>query len=140
MKCLWVRLACTVALLLGFAPGAGAGAGAGAAEVTSACAGSSHLAGQCFTVHGRLTACTAVPNARIWIVGTKRVLGVVDAGGSPAGEVLLPPALEDQLFASPPCSKAAFGDFTVCPITRFQPGHMQMVCVVRATRVTVKDW
>jgi len=92
------------------------------------------------TVHGRLTTCTSIPNARIWIIGTKRILGVEDANANPAGDTLLPGALDKEMFALPPCSKAAFGDFTVCPLTPSRPGIMQRVCVSSAANVVIRDW
>jgi hypothetical protein len=104
------------------------------------CRASPALAGGCFTVHARLTACTGIPNARLWIVGTKRILGVVDPRGSPAGAPLLPAALEEAMFSATPCSKAAWGDFTVCPLTPDRPGHMREVCVAEAARVVITDW
>src|SRR4051812_29746175 len=86
------------------------------AEEPSACASSPKLVGQCFTVHGRLRACTGIPNAQIWVIGTKRILGVADAHDDVAGDALLPKWLEEEMFGGTPCSKAAFGDYTVCPL------------------------
>jgi hypothetical protein len=105
-----------------------------------ACAASPLRVGDCFTVHGRLTACTSIPNARIWIIGTKRILGVEDANANPAGESLLPGILAKEMFTLPPCAKAAFGDFTVCPLTPSHPGVMQRVCVASATNIMIRDW
>jgi hypothetical protein len=119
-------------LLLSFA--------ARAQEPPSACATSPLLVGQCLTVHGRLTTCTGIPNATIWVIGTKRIVGVEDAKGNPAGDQLLPGRLDEEMFTSPPCSKAAFGDFTVCPLTPSRPGVMQRVCVARAAKVSIRDW
>ena len=103
------------------------------------CAASPLLTGACFTVHGRLTTCTGIPNATLWVVGTKRILGVVDGKGRPNGDGLLPPALGQEMFASTPCAKAAFGDFTVCPLAPDVPGVMRRVCVVAATRLVIRD-
>ncbi len=105
-----------------------------------ACTASPLRVGDCFTVHGRLTACTSIPNARIWIIGTKRILGIADANGDVAGERLLPGQLDTEMFSGTPCSKAAFGDFTVCPLTPSQPGVMQRVCVTSAAKVVIRDW
>ena len=96
--------------------------------------------GPCFSVHGRLTTCTGIPNARIWVVGTKRILGVTDSKGRPNGDQLLPDRLQDEMFSATPCSKAAYGDFTVCPVTQSQPGHMQSVCIERVAKVSVREW
>jgi hypothetical protein len=111
----------------------------GRAEDT-ACAASPSRVGECFTVHGRLTACGGSPAARIWIVGTQRILGVVAANGHPAGDNQLPEWLEAEMFAATPCSKAAFGDFTVCPLTSDRPGVMRSVCVTSAEKVIIKEW
>ena len=81
-----------------------------------------------------------MPNATIWIVGTNRILGVVDVNGHPAGERLLPGPLDDAMFSATPCSKAAFGEFTVCPLAPDRPGVMRRVCVTSATKVVIKDW
>ena len=108
-------------------------------EEGSNCARTPLRAGECFTVHGRLTTCTGIPNARIWIIGTKRILGVMDAKGHPNGDHLLPQGLEDEMFSATPCSKAAYGDFTVCPLTPSQPGLMQEVCVVSAAKVSLRE-
>ena len=113
---------------------------AAVAEPQQSCAASPRLVGQCFTVHGRLTACTSVPSARIWIVGSKRILGVADAKGDVAGTPLLPGSLEDEMFSGPPCSKAAFGDYTVCPLTPSRPRVMQQVCIDSAARLRIQDW
>jgi hypothetical protein len=111
-----------------------------AGETAPGCAASTRLTGPCFAVHGRLTACTGIPNARIWVIGTQRILGVVDASGNPAGVKLLPGSLDDKMFSSPPCSLAAFGDYTVCPLTVDRPGAMRSVCVARAANLVIRPW
>ena len=114
-----------------------------AQESPSACAASPKLVGQCFTVHGRLLTCNGFPGTTIWIVGSKRILGVTDAMGNVgagSGRVL-PGNLEEQMFGSTPCSKAAFGDYTVCPLAPDEPGVMRLVCVDRAARIRfTNDW
>jgi len=113
---------------------------ADAAEQSAACATSRFRVGECFGVHGRLTTCTGVPNARIWIIWTHRVLGITDADGNPAGRDLLPGNLDRRMFSLPPCEKAAFGDFIVCPLTPSRPRVMQRVCVASATKIIIRDW
>jgi hypothetical protein len=135
------KLACTILSTFLAAAALMVALPARAAEPAQSCATSPKLIGQCFTVHGRLTACTGIPNARIWIVGTKRILGVADVKGDVAGEPLLPGRLDDEMFQATPCSKAAFGDFTVCPLTPSRAGVMQRVCVDRAARLRItEDW
>ena len=104
------------------------------------CAASKLLVGRCFTVHGRMTSCTSVPSVRIWIVGTRRILGVADAEGDVAGQEVLTGKLDREMLTLPPCSKAAWGDFTVCPLTPRRPGVMQRVCLADARKVNVKEW
>ncbi len=104
------------------------------------CAASKLVVGACVTVHGRMTSCNGVPNVRIWVVGTKRILGVADAAGNVAGEQVLTGTLDKEMSTLPPCSKAAWGDFTVCPLTPVRPGVMQTVCLADAKKVTVKEW
>lgn len=133
MSASWASSAVLAAALLVALPAA-------AQDRNEACADSTLLVGECRTVRGRLTACNGVPNARIWIVGTQRIVGVVDAAGKPAGGQLLPGRLGEEMFNATPCSKAAFGDYTVCPITPSRPGVMQRVCVSAASRVTVRDF
>jgi len=106
----------------------------------TACAASPARVGECFTVHGRLTACGGVPTVRIWVIGTKRILGVVAANSHPAGDHLLPPSLEETMFSEPPCSKAAYGDFTICPLSPDRPGVMRMVCMTGARNLVFRDW
>lgn len=106
----------------------------------ASCRASPQRTGDCFTVHGRMTSCTGVPNLRIWIVGTRRVLGVTDAAGNPAGDHIVPPKLDQSLSADGPCGKAAYGDFTVCPLTPDRPGVMRRVCLVEAGRLVVTDF
>jgi hypothetical protein len=109
------------------------------AQEPPSCAGSPALVGQCITLRGRLLTCNGAPSATIWIVGTKRILGVADAKGDVAGERLLPGRLDDEMFGAAPCSKAAFGDYTVCPLTPSRPGIMQRVCIDSAAKLRIRD-
>ena len=111
--------------------------GTAQADELPACASSPNLVGACFKVRGRLTSCTGVPNVRIWVVGTKRILGVADATGNVAGDDLMPQSLDSRFTA--PCDKAAFGDFTVCPLEKDEPGVMRRVCVAKAEHVRFQD-
>lgn len=85
-------------------------------------------------VHGRLWVQrngTLAP--RIWIVGTKRILG-------------LPPAYgDDPLYLPMRFNRLAwdhyiFADFTVIPLTKDEPGVMRMVRIVSAENIIVTDW
>jgi len=59
--------------------------------------------------------------ARIWKIGSHHVLGVVGWEG-----VDLPPEIEAHMSNF---DDVLYGDFRVCPYTREEKGHMQMVCV-----------
>ena len=47
-----------------------------AADAASACKARQDLVDSCHIVHGRLMAYNGTPTFRIWVVGTKRLLGV----------------------------------------------------------------
>ncbi|SRR6266446_45901 len=82
------------------------------------------------TVHGRLTYYNGTPSCRIWIVGTKRLLGVSQSGDEMA---YMPKRLRDLMS----WDREIFADFVVEPLTTYQAGAMQMVRVVSAARIVV---
>jgi hypothetical protein len=84
--------------------------------------------GACYDVHGRLSFWNGAPSTRIWIIGTHRMLGVHDEDNN------LPPNLAKLLKGD--FDDEVFGNFVVCPLTRAQPGVMQMVYVTSASRLT----
>lgn len=120
--------------------------GRGAHAADPSCADSPARVGACFTVHGRLTYSTGIPNYRLWVVGTTRILGVHGAAGHPSDAHQLPDALErwmDEGSDGPPHSRAAFGDFVVCPLEPEAPKVMRRVCVASASRLVFRkdfDW
>ena len=68
------------------------------------------------------------PGVRIWRIGTKRILGVLDGAGSAESDDVLPASLRSQL--GPEWDKyEVYGDFTLCPLKRERPGYMQFVCL-----------
>jgi len=91
-------------------------------------------ASPCFTVRGRLEIWNGTPSVRIWPVGTRRMLGVVTASGSPDGGPLMPPPVQ-ALIDQAPDQGAVYGDYRVCPLTRDQPGRMRAVYILGATRL-----
>ena len=96
------------------------------------CSSSPLLVGQCFEVRGRLALYNGNPSVRIWQVGTKHLLGVVDANGRPFEDFdLLPPEIRMLIPASPDAT-AIYGDYLVCPFERARPGWMQSVCIAGA--------
>src|SRR5215472_13613289 len=88
--------------------------GSAAAE----CADDPHVAGQCFTVHGRLR---LYANLRLylWPVGTKRLLGVEYPPG--LADAPSDPFMPENLRALIKPDVDLFGDFTLCPFTPDEP-------------------
>src|SRR5438094_9241540 len=64
--------------------------------------------GPCFTVRGRMYAANGSPSYRIWVVGTRRILGVHEGVGASACVV---PAPLDSLVGID--DKLVYGDFVV---------------------------
>jgi hypothetical protein len=90
---------------------------------------------QCFVVHGRLEQSNGVPGIRLWRVGTKRVLGVLDCKGKDESPFAIPPAIKK--LAGEYVSVPVLGDYSVCPLTKQRPGRMQMVCIKSATHIAL---
>jgi hypothetical protein len=94
----------------------------------SVCASRSDLAGACFELRGRLSFWNGAPSARIWPVGTRRLLGV--------HADVLPPALAAQ---SRGFDSELWAHYTVCPFTPSRPGHMQFICIEAWRDLTVRQ-
>jgi len=109
---------------------------AAAAPPRSPCRTHPDLVGRCRIVHGRLSVSNGTPSLRIWIVGTRRILGVSEWRMAEWERELLP-ANVWAAFGDHPLDREIFGNFEVCPFTRDRPGWMQMICVARATRLHV---
>ena len=84
------------------------------------------------TVHGRLTYYNGNPSSRIWIVGTKRLLGVRESDDEVP---YMPKPLRDMMS----WDREIFADFVVEPLTPYKPGVMQMVRVVSASKIVVTE-
>jgi len=88
----------------------------------------------CRIVHGRMTLANGAPSVRIWVVGTRRVLGVVQQHESfddlPANIRGLWGAHGDDAM----WSSYLFGNFRVCAITRSKSGWE---CPIFCVSVTV---
>jgi hypothetical protein len=89
------------------------------------------LSARTLRVHGRLSYYNGTPFCRIWIVGTKRVLGIVQS----ENEV---PSIPRELRELMTWDRQIFADFVVEPITTRKVGVMQMVRVLFASNVVVK--
>lgn len=80
----------------------------------------------CFIVRGRLSFSNGTPSARIWRIGTKRMLGVHDD--------VLPGSLDLHMG----WDVEVVGDFFLCPFTHERPDAMQFVCIDSAKNVKYK--
>jgi len=94
------------------------------------------LVGKCFNVRGRLSVYNGTPSIRLWPLGTKRLLGVIDPRDPSAvpGRDTIPESIASKLNFD----KDVFGDFLVCPLTRARPGRMQTVCIESGKDLVVR--
>jgi len=94
------------------------------------------LVGKCFNVRGRLSVYNGTPSIRLWPLGTKRLLGVIDPRDPSAvpGRDTIPESVSSKLNFD----KDVFGDFLVCPLTRARPGRMQTVCIESGKDLVVR--
>ena len=103
-----------------------------------ACRANPERVDACRVVRGRMTIANGNPTFRVWIVGTRRIVGV---HGPSLGETerldILPAAVRAALRADP-FGTQVFGDYEICPLTRERPGWMQMVCLASASRLAVQ--
>jgi|SRR5580700_3365593 hypothetical protein len=114
----------TLAIAIGFLPLLGF---AGEQE-NSGCRKDSRVIAACFTVHGRLSNWNGNPTERIWIVGTKRMLGLREGTS-------LPKVLENKLGSF---DVEVYGDFEFCPFTAEKSGVMQVGCIAGVSNYQVK--
>src|SRR4051812_24139653 len=93
----------------------------------SSCRTRSDVVGKCFRVHGRLSVYNGAPSIRLWPMGTKRLLGIIDPNdtSNAPGPTVLPVEIKNKLD----WDKDVLGDFFVCPLKHQQPGKMQTVCI-----------
>jgi hypothetical protein len=99
--------------------------------------------GQCHWVHGRMALYNGTFSFRIWVIGTHRMLRVVDKDGDNFNDLdQLPPALsralagyrDDVLRLS---SDLVFADYRICAFTRSRHGVMQSVTLEDARHVRI---
>lgn len=112
------------------------GAQSPTAQIAKSCRSRPDLVGKCFTVHGRLSVYNGTPSIRLWPIGTKRLLGVLDPTDISAvpGRNTIPASVASKLDFD----KNVVGDFLVCPLTRSQPGRMQTVCIETGKNLLVR--
>lgn len=96
------------------------------------CEDKSQFVDSCFSIHGRLFVSNGTPGVRIWKVGTKRVLGVVN--DSDTEDRNLPAEIAKIITTD----VHVYGDFEVCPLTKPKPKEMQMVCLMSGKNLTIR--
>ena len=67
----------------------------------------------------------------IWLIGTKRIVGVDESD--------MPEILERYLDMASIDYSYVYGDFEVCPLELDRPGHMRAACVSDAKRLVVQN-
>ncbi len=86
----------------------------------AACKNNPKIIEACYSIRGVLFYANGAPSTRIFVVGTKRILGVRDEeAGMPDYISKLIPNFNDEVH----------GNFVVCPYSKKQAGHMQFVCI-----------
>jgi hypothetical protein len=71
------------------------------------------------------------PSVRVWLVGTKHILGVSEGKYYDPRYCNLPA----EILSKVSWNTHLFGDFVFCPFERSQPGVMQLVCVDSANEL-----
>jgi hypothetical protein len=84
------------------------------------------------TVHGRLSYSNGTPSCRIWIVGTKRILGAAQSDDET-------PSMPKELHRLMTWEREIFADFVIEPLTPYKKGVMQQVRVVSASKIVVTE-
>jgi hypothetical protein len=107
------------------------------APETDSCKRRPDIVGKCFNVHGRLSVYNGTPSIRLWPLGTKRLLGIIDPNdtSNAPGPSILPLEIKNKLD----WNKDVFGDFAVCPLTVAKSGRMQTVCIESARNLTIRE-
>jgi len=86
----------------------------------------------CFTHHGRLSSQNGTA-LKIWLVGTKRVVGLENDVDE------LPSVVKKYLDMTSIDHSYIYGDFEICPVEKDSPGHMRRVCVTGAQKLVVEN-
>jgi len=106
----YVRFATFLGMLIAWSPALPA--------ADYACGTHPAIVAPCFELRGRLSFWNGTPSARIWRVGTPRLLGIHHDE--------LPPDLASRMSGF---DTEAWGTFKLCPFTKERPGRMQFVCI-----------
>ncbi|NIJ66177.1 hypothetical protein FHR20_003139 [Sphingomonas leidyi] len=86
--------------------------------------------GQCQWVRGGFYVANGSGINRLWVRGTKHVLNLHD------GDERVPPAIR-RFWSGRPFGNRLWGEFYVCALARYVPGHMQRVHILRTRRTLV---
>ena len=87
-----------------------------------------HQVGKCGWVHGRFSIWNGSSVRRIWVMGSNHLLALRDYDEDAPGD--LDVGIE----------KSVFGDFLVCALDRYKPGHMQHVRVHKAKNLVFEPY
>jgi len=78
------------------------------------------------------------PSVRIWVAGTRRVLGVVQPHDSFDDLPASVRTIWNGKDVEADWATAIHGDFKVCPVGEARPGRMQQVTLVDARRLSTR--
>ena len=100
--------------------------------------GGSNNAGDVFRVHGRLCKYIGACPFRIWIVGTKRLLGVNETKEEYSE---MPESMSNILiWECPRCyDQALYADFLVQAVTPYRKDEMQLVRILDASNIVFTE-
>ena len=90
--------------------------------------------GPSFVVHGVLRSYNGTPTARIWKVGTNRILGISEGLFYLEGYCNIPLWLKSKMGFD----REIVGDFVVYPFTKDEPGKMRFICVDSAYNLRIR--
>jgi hypothetical protein len=99
----------------------------------NACESDKRVVASCFDVHGRLRI-NANLRLYMWPVGTDRMLTVHYASDRPEADPPLPSNVAEVMKPG----ADVFADYRVCPLTKYEPGKRQAVCVASASRIVIR--
>jgi hypothetical protein len=100
------------------------------ASISATASTTSAYVGECFTFHGRAQFYNGNPSLRIWKIGTKSIVGISDHRCNSQ-----PDNLSKVLKH---WGDIVYGDFTVCPLSKFKKGEMQFACI-QSVRITAVE-
>ena len=97
-----------------------------------------HQLTACRVVRGRMALWNGAPTVRIWVIGTRRILGIVQRDN--AFDQLPAPIrkLWDGKNHNAEWNTVIYGDFKVCARAPMRRGQMQMVTVMNARRLVLR--